>query len=135
MGKYLFSGLPSGAYVIAASQAGYAFTPPAASVSINGASVSGVSFTATAVPAPMPHTVSLSWTGSTSSNVQGYNVYRAAVAGGAYTKVNASPVATTVYVDGSVASGHTYYYVATTVDSNNVESSYSNLATAVVPAP
>ena len=49
--------------------------------------------------------------------------------------MNASPLATTAYVDGSVASGRTYYYVATTVDSTNLESAYSNLATAVVPTP
>jgi fibronectin type 3 domain-containing protein len=77
----------------------------------------------------------LSWTGSISTNVMGYNVYRAEVAGGAYAKMNASPLATTVYVDGSVASGRTYYYVATTVDNSNLESAYSNLATAVVPTP
>ena len=73
--------------------------------------------------------------GSTSTNVTGYNVYRADVAGGAYAKMNASPLATTAYVDGSVASGRTYYYVATSVDSSDLESAYSNQAAAVVPTP
>jgi hypothetical protein len=135
VGNYKFSGLSNGSYVVTPGQLNYTFSPSTASVSINSASVAGVNFSATVVPTPIPHTVSLSWTGSTSTNVTGYNVYRADVAGGAYTKMNASPMATTAYVDGSVASGRTYYYVATSVDSSNLESAYSNLATAVVPTP
>jgi fibronectin type 3 domain-containing protein len=49
--------------------------------------------------------------------------------------VNAAPVAATSYVDSSVASGRTYYYVATALDSNNSESTYSSQAIAVVPTP
>ncbi len=134
-GKYTFSGIPNGSYVVAASQTGYTFTPSTTSVSVNGASVAGVNFIAAAVPTPVPHVVSLNWTSSTSSNVKGYNVYRADIAGGAYAKMNASPVTTTAYMDNSVASGRIYYYVATTVDSTDLESTYSNLATAVVPTP
>jgi Domain of unknown function (DUF4082)/SdrD B-like domain len=134
-GSYSFSSLPNGAYVVAPSFSGYTFTPSTASVSINGASNTGVNFTADAVPNPIPHTVSLSWKASTSSNVKGYNVYRASVAGGAFTKMNTTPMGETTWVDSSVASGRTYYYVATTVDSSNVESSYSNQAAAAVPTP
>jgi uncharacterized protein DUF4082/carboxypeptidase family protein len=134
-GSYSFSNLPNGSYVVAPSMAGYTFSPSTASVSISGASKTGVNFTATAVPNPIPHTVSLSWKASTSSNVTGYNVYRASVAGGAYTKMTAAPMAGTAWIDRSVVSGRTYYYVATTVDGNSKESGYSNLATAVVPTP
>jgi fibronectin type 3 domain-containing protein len=49
--------------------------------------------------------------------------------------LTASPVTTVSYADRTVASGRTYYYVTTAVDTNNVESSYSNQATAVVPNP
>jgi hypothetical protein len=134
-GTYSFSSLPNGSYVVAPSLSGYTFTPSTASVSINGASKTGVNFSATASPTPIPHTVSLSWKASTTTNLKGYYVYRASVAGGAYSKLTASPVATTAFVDSSVSSGRTYYYVTTAVDSNNMESTYSNQATAVVPNP
>jgi hypothetical protein len=134
-GDYSFTGLANGSYIVAPSKTGYTFTPSTASVSVNDASVSGLNFIATAVPIPIPHSVSLSWNPSVSSNIAGYNLYRAEIAGGAYTKLTASPLATTAFTDSSIASGRTYYYVATAVDSNNVESSYSNLATAAVPTP
>lgn len=134
-GPYTFSSLPNGLYVVAASKSGYTFNPPTASVTINGRSITGVNFAGTAAPNPIPHTVSLRWNPSTSSNIRGYNVYRAAVAGGAFGKLNASPMSATSYVDSTVASGRTYYYVTTTVNTNNLESAYSNQAAAVVPSP
>lgn len=132
-GNYSFPGLPNGSYVISASQSGYTFTPSTASASVSGASVTGVNFTGTAVTAPISRSVSLSWNASTSSNIRGYNVYRADVSGGTYVKLNGSPVSATGYVDNNVVSGRTYYYVATTVDNNNTESEHSNTATAPVP--
>lgn len=135
LGKFTFASLPNGSYVVAPSKSGYTFTPSTKSVTINGASVTGVNFTGTAVTSSIPHTVSLSWNASTSTNIKGYYVYRADIAGGAYAKLNGSPVTATAYTDASVASGRTYYYVTTAVDTNNVESTYSNQATAVVPSP
>jgi hypothetical protein len=134
-GNFSFTGLQSGIYVVAASQSGYIFSPPTATVTVSGASVSGLNFLSTAVLTPIPHSVVLSWNASTSSNLKGYAVYRAETAGGAFTKLTASPVAATVYTDSTVASGRTYYYVTTAVDGNNVESGYSNQAVAVVPSP
>jgi fibronectin type 3 domain-containing protein len=79
------------------------------------------------------HTVSLGWTASTST-VSGYNVYRGTTANGPYaTKLNPSLVDSVQFTDTTVTSGQTYYYVVTAVDSNNVESTYSNQATAVIP--
>jgi hypothetical protein len=78
------------------------------------------------------HSVGLSWDAST-SQVIGYNIYRGTVSGGPYTKLNPSATTTTVYTDSSVQSGQTYYYVTTAVDSSNVESGYSNQATAEIP--
>jgi fibronectin type 3 domain-containing protein len=83
----------------------------------------------------VPHTVLLSWNPSTSTNVKGYNVYRASIAGGEYSRINATPVSGIAYSDSTVSSGRTYYYVTTAVDTNTVESAYSNQATAVVPTP
>ena len=78
------------------------------------------------------HSVALSWDPST-SQVIGYNVYRGTVSGGPYTRLNSSVDASTAYTDSSVTSGQTYYYVTTSVDSSNGESTYSNQATAVIP--
>jgi hypothetical protein len=82
-----------------------------------------------------PHFVSVTWTGSTSPRIAGYNVYRGSVLGGPYTKIASSLTAATSFIDSTVKAGQTYYYVCTTVDSSNNESSYSNMATAVVPTP
>ena len=81
------------------------------------------------------HSVSLAWTASSSNNVVGYNLYAASVAGGPYTKLNSSPVSATSYTDKTVVAGEACYYVATAVDSNNVESGYSGEVRAVVPVP
>jgi len=81
------------------------------------------------------HSVSLSWTDSTSLNVGGYNVYRGTTSGGPYTKLNSSLVTTPSYADTTGVGGQTYYYVATALDSSNNESVYSNEAQAVVPSP
>jgi fibronectin type 3 domain-containing protein len=81
------------------------------------------------------HSVTLSWTASTSTGVTGYYVYRGTTSG-QYTKLNpTAPVSGTqlTFTDTSVQSGTTYYYAVTAVDSSNVESSYSNQATASIP--
>ena len=84
--------------------------------------------------APIQHSVDLSWGASSSSNVQGYNVYRAGVSGGPYAAVPSATSGTT-FVDGSVQSGQTYYYVVTAVDTSGTESTYSNQVQAVIPSP
>jgi hypothetical protein len=83
---------------------------------------------------PSQHSVALSWNAS-SSQVIGYNVYRRVASGGPYAKLNPSVSPTTNYTDTSVESGVTYDYVTTAVDASNVESTYSNLATAAIPQP
>lgn len=82
-----------------------------------------------------PHSATLNWTASTSSNLAGYHVYRSTVANGPYTKLTTTPVAGTSYTDITVVAGQTYYYVTTAVDASNTQSVYSNQATAVVPTP
>ena len=49
-GNFNFTGVPNGTYTVTPSKYGYAFTPPNRSVTINGANVTGVNFTAQAVP-------------------------------------------------------------------------------------
>jgi fibronectin type 3 domain-containing protein len=78
------------------------------------------------------HSAVLSWTASTSI-VVGYYVYRGTQTGGPYTRLNSTPVAVTGYTDSTVQSGLTYFYVVTAVDSNNVESVYSNEGSKLIP--
>jgi len=85
--------------------------------------------------ATITHSVSLTWTASTSANIAGYNVYRSTTSGGQYTQLNSGLVTTTSYTDGSVVAGQTYYYVTTAVDTSNEQSAYSNQAQATVPTP
>jgi Abnormal spindle-like microcephaly-assoc'd, ASPM-SPD-2-Hydin len=82
---------------------------------------------------PSAHSVSLFWSPSPSA-VIGYNVYRGTTSGGPYpSKLTSSPQLTNGLVDNTVMAGTTYYYVATSVDENNVESIFSNQLTATVP--
>jgi hypothetical protein len=80
---------------------------------------------------PVSHSVTLNW--NDSQPVTGYNVYRGTTSGGPYsTKLTSALLSTPDYVDTTVQSGATYYYVATAVDANG-ESGYSNQAAAVIP--
>ncbi|HXJ17542.1 MAG TPA: choice-of-anchor D domain-containing protein [Candidatus Polarisedimenticolia bacterium] len=113
------------------------FAPAGTGTSTGSVSVAS---NATSSPTTIPlsgasHSVTLSWTASTSAGVSGYYVYRGTISG-QYTKLNpAAPVSTTqlTFTDTSVQSGTTYYYAVTAVDSSNVESTYSNQATATIP--
>ena len=78
-----------------------------------------------------PHSVDLSWNPDASA-VQGYYVYRGNQTGGPYSRVSTLLPATS-YIDASVTTGQTYYYVVTALGSGSLESGYSNEAVAVVP--
>jgi len=73
-----------------------------------------------------------SWNASTST-VSGYYIYRNTLSGGTYVRINSSPVVGLNYIDSTVQSGTTYYYVITAVDSTGVESVYSNQVSAAIP--
>lgn len=104
-----------------------------ASTASNSPSAAALSGTGTAAPV---HTVSLSWTASTTSGVTSYNVYRAVfgTSCGSYSNVGSTPSSTTAYTDSVVADGTTYCYATTAVDPSG-ESAYSNISKAVIPAP
>jgi hypothetical protein len=76
--------------------------------------------------------VSLSWKPST-SKVTGYNVYRSTSLNGSYNRLNSSLDTVTSYTDATIASGATYYYATTAVNSAGEESGYSNRVQVVVP--
>jgi hypothetical protein len=78
------------------------------------------------------HSVSLSWIDG-DAGVTGYNTYVASVSGGPYLRLTSTSIAGTSYVDSSVQSGRTYYYVVTALDSTNQESTYSSEIAAIVP--
>jgi len=115
----------------------YTASTTAGTYTVTATSTANTSASASAtvtVSAPMQHTVTLTWTASTST-VSGYDIYRGTVSGGPYTMINSVLEAGTSYVDNTVESGQTYYYVVTSVNSSGTESAYSNQATAIIPTP
>ncbi|HEY6770483.1 MAG TPA: choice-of-anchor D domain-containing protein [Candidatus Sulfotelmatobacter sp.] len=75
--------------------------------------------------------VTISWSPSV-SQVVGYNLYRGTSQNGSYSKLTSALDASTTYTDSSVTSG-TYYYVATSVNSEGQESAYSAPVQATIP--
>ena len=67
--------------------------------------------------------------------MSGYNVYRGTVSGGPYTVINTALDASLSYVDDTVVSGDTYYYVVTSVSGSGVESAFSSQVQVSVPTP
>jgi fibronectin type 3 domain-containing protein len=75
--------------------------------------------------------VALSWTTNTETDLDHYDVYRAATVGGPYTKTNATPLTSPSYTDTSLANGTVYYYVIRAVDKAGNESGNSAEAAAM----
>jgi Abnormal spindle-like microcephaly-assoc'd, ASPM-SPD-2-Hydin len=75
--------------------------------------------------------VALTWDPST-SDIIGYYVYRMLL-DGTFAKINNAPVVLTEFTDTRIQSGQTYTYVVTAVDADNLESDYSEPATATIP--
>ena len=84
---------------------------------------------------PPQHSVALGWNTSTSTGVDGYNIYRATASTGPFTRINSALDSSPFDTDSTVQGGQTYYYVVTAVDSTGAESSYSSPVQAVVPSP
>jgi hypothetical protein len=118
----------SGLYTAPATAGTYTVT------ATSKASTSASASATVTVSAPIQHSVTLTWAAS-SSTVSGYNVYRGTVSGGPYTVINTALDASLSYVDDTVASGDTYYYVVTSVSSSGVESAFSSQLQVSVPTP
>jgi hypothetical protein len=80
-----------------------------------------------------PHSVSLNWDASTSTNVAFYKIYRGTLSGGPYSVLTSNVKATT-YTDSTVQSGGIYYYVTSAVDTAGTESILSNELQSVIPS-
>ena len=100
----------------------------------SGVSALSMNLAGSGTSSPTQHTVTLTWSPSTSV-VAGYHIYRGTVTGGPYSLLNSTPDAGTSYVDSTVVSGSSYFYVTTAVDSSGVESAFSNEAPATIPNP
>ena len=87
------------------------------------------------VKAESHHRVNLNWQAPAAKpgvTVKSYNVYRSTTSGRQYVKI-ASGVPEAHYVDTTVSSGKTYYYVVTSVDAAGHESGFSAEIKATVP--
>ncbi len=106
--------------------------PETGAISV-GTNVASVSITVSGTS----HEVALAWTASTTPGITGYNVYRATVPGAFVKPLNSSPIpaSTTQFIDTSVQSGQTYYYVVTAVNSLALESNPSNQTLGNIPTP
>jgi hypothetical protein len=101
----------------------------------NGATVLSLPLSGTGL-APLAHSVDVTWAASSSSPLQGYNVYRSAVSGGPYTKI--SPIlspTTLLFTDTTPLSGKQYFYVVTALATSGAESSASSEVAVTIPVP
>lgn len=76
------------------------------------------------------HAAILTWDASSTQGVTQYNVYRGTATGGPYTKITSGNFLT--YSDKNVASGTTYFWVVTAVNSGG-ESGFSNEVSGAIP--
>jgi Abnormal spindle-like microcephaly-assoc'd, ASPM-SPD-2-Hydin len=77
--------------------------------------------------------VALNWDVST-SHVVGYFVYRSSKPSGPYAKLNPKASSETSFIDSNVSNGQMYFYVVTSVNSENIESAYSEEVSVTVPS-
>ncbi|MBZ5573265.1 MAG: hypothetical protein LAO09_15455 [Acidobacteriia bacterium] len=76
--------------------------------------------------------IDLIWAPGTDADLAGYNIYRREADGKA-SKINSQLVKTPAFRDGNVASGHTYIYSVSAVDTRGNESALSGEASEQVP--
>lgn len=101
----------------------------------NGTSVLSVPLAGTGL-APLAHSVDITWDPSTSTTLQGYNVYRGTVSGGPYSKISPTlATSTLLFTDTTPVSGKQYFYVVTAVDTSGTESAASSQVAVTIPVP
>ena len=70
--------------------------------------------------------VTLQWDANTEEDLAGYNIYRSLETGANYTQLNSELITETQYEDLTPLPYTEYYYVATAVNTDELESGYSN---------
>lgn len=80
------------------------------------------------------HSATVNWVAS-KSNVVGYNIYRTSASFESWARLNSSPILATSYTDCDVQSGDSYLFTVTSVNSANVESSFSDATVVTIPSP
>ena len=140
-GQFVFSGLTLPSTIPAGQSSPFTvtFTPTAAGTTtatltfISNASNSPTTQSLTGTgQAAVSHSVGLSWT--VAPGAVSYDVYRKLLTDSNYTQIGSADASAT-YTDGTVTSGQTYDYVVTSVDGEQQQSGYSNIAQVTVPTP
>lgn len=130
-GGFSFSG-PTFPLILNAGQSitvNVTFAPPAVATQGGNLFIAGpgvvipLTGTGTTTTTTTQYSVNLFW--NASSGVAGYNVYRSTAANGTYSRINSTLDPNAAFTDGTVVSGQTYYYAATSVTSSGMESSPS----------
>jgi hypothetical protein len=127
-GNFTFAGLPNGSYVVTPSHAGYAFAPISTSLTLSGASATGVNFTAaqtfsisgTVTPATSGVVVTLSGASAKTTTTDGSGNYSfTSLVNGSYTVTPSEtgfsfiPLSQNVTVNGTNTSGINFTATAT----------------------
>jgi len=101
----------------------------------NGTTLLSVPLSGTGLAA-LAHSVDVTWAASSSTPLQGYNVYRSTVSGGPYTKLSPTLSPTTLlFTDTTPLSGKQYFYVVTALNTSGAESSASSEVAVTIPVP
>jgi fibronectin type 3 domain-containing protein len=100
---------------------------------VAGVTTTSVALSGTGTTGTTSHSVDLSWSASTSSNVAGYYIERATTSGGPYQVLNSSKDTATSYVDSTVQAGKEYFYVIVAVNTSGQESTPSQQVSATIP--
>lgn len=89
------------------------------------------------IPAATQHSTALAWAPAATQpagiTVAGYNAYRAALAGGPYTKLNTTLITVTSFNDTTVSPATTYFYCVETVDTSGNVSGCGPSASDAIP--
>jgi hypothetical protein len=100
---------------------------------VAGVTTTSVALSGSGTTGTTSHSVDLSWSASTSSNVAGYYVERATTSGGPYQVLNSSKDTGTSYVDSTVQAGKEYFYVIVAVNTSGQQSNPSAQVSAAIP--
>jgi HYDIN/CFA65/VesB family protein len=107
--------------------------PGTVTISSNAGSPLVIQLSGSGAQKNQQQSVTLNWDKST-AQVVGYFVYRSSKSSGPFAKLNSRANPDTSYTDSSVSGGQIYFYVVTSVNSENIESAYSEAVSVTVPS-